>query len=300
VTSPRVLGNDDLETAKRNLLNLASFGLFEDTDRATFAISDRLGLPHRTLTRRLNVTPERERDGADGFDADDLAALREANTLDTQLYDFAREVFEERFAILRSRYGEATGPFDADRLASRMRGAFLIGDRLMPRLTSATVDPSAGVVLSGWYDRFFYAPVSPGSDGRDPSARAACFCRSAGKPIVASKSRLFIRCRKAFATRYRSRSMIASFPRRGRTKTSRTIGGTWRLRSSFRPCPALLSVNIPRSAFARLRSFKQRPPVAPVRLEVSPSDACSFRNLEPRGIHLGLTICGVDRRFPAT
>ena len=41
------LGRDDLEAAKRNLLNLASFGLVEDMDRATFAISDRLGLPQR-------------------------------------------------------------------------------------------------------------------------------------------------------------------------------------------------------------------------------------------------------------
>ena len=169
--SPRILGNDDLETAKRNLLNLTSFGLVEEMDRTILAISARLGLPNRVLTQRLNVAPA----AADAFDADDIAATEEANTLDTQLYDFAREVFEERFASLWSQYGEATGPFDAERLASRMREAFLVGHRCVPRLASATVDASAGVVSSGWYNRFFYSPVSRWLRWAGPECESSLF-----------------------------------------------------------------------------------------------------------------------------
>ena len=112
------------------------------------------------MIQRLNVTPERERDGADGFDADDLAAVREANALDTELYDFARDVFEERFAILRDlmvRRQARSMPTAWHRICIRPSWSAIALSRDWHRQPLTPAPASSCPAVDNW---FFYAPVS--------------------------------------------------------------------------------------------------------------------------------------------
>jgi hypothetical protein len=80
-----------LERAKENLQNRFVVGLTEEFDASLRLMSQRFGWNVKSYTKK-NVTRQKPRN--DTLDTETLALLREANALDIELYQFARELFE--------------------------------------------------------------------------------------------------------------------------------------------------------------------------------------------------------------
>lgn len=83
------LGAEALETAKRNLRNFGVVGLTERFDESFILLRRALGW---RLPMYMSVNAARTEGERLGGSA--LAAIRERNRLDLELYDFARELFE--------------------------------------------------------------------------------------------------------------------------------------------------------------------------------------------------------------
>ncbi len=96
-TPPRTEADaGELERAKQNLLNdYAAVGLAESFDESLLLMMKTFGWAHTPYTAR-NVT--RGRPARDRHSEAELAAIRETNQLDRQLYDFARGLLDERLA----------------------------------------------------------------------------------------------------------------------------------------------------------------------------------------------------------
>ena len=85
-----------LAQAKENLAEkLAVFGLTERFDETLLLLTHALGWKVRGYAR-MNVT--KQRPGKAATDPALLAAIREASAVDVALYEFAREIFEQRLA----------------------------------------------------------------------------------------------------------------------------------------------------------------------------------------------------------
>jgi Sulfotransferase family len=80
-----------LERAKENLQNRFVVGLTEEFDASLRLMSQRFGWNVKSYTKK-NVTRQKPRNNT--LDAETLALLREANALDIELYQFARELFD--------------------------------------------------------------------------------------------------------------------------------------------------------------------------------------------------------------
>ena len=80
-----------LQRAKENLKNRFVVGLTEEFDASLRLMSQRFGWNVKSYTKK-NVTRRKPRN--DTLDAETLALLREANALDIELYQFARELFD--------------------------------------------------------------------------------------------------------------------------------------------------------------------------------------------------------------
>ena len=93
-----------LAQAKENLVQkLAVFGLTERFDETLLLLTKALGWPLRGYAR-MNVTKQRPSKGA--TDPALLAAIRDASTVDVALYEFARELFEQRLAAQPPEFAE--------------------------------------------------------------------------------------------------------------------------------------------------------------------------------------------------
>lgn len=92
---PRALGPADLSLAKENLAKCVSFGLTERVDASMTLICEALGwapfvgFPH--------ANPTLDRTAVSQLDTATLDDLRELTQLDTELYRFATELFEQRW-----------------------------------------------------------------------------------------------------------------------------------------------------------------------------------------------------------
>lgn len=87
-----------LARAKENLVQkIAVFGLTERFDETLLLFTKALGWKTRGYAR-MNVT--RERPSQNAIDPAQLAAIRRDSAIDTALYDFATELFEQRIAGL--------------------------------------------------------------------------------------------------------------------------------------------------------------------------------------------------------
>lgn len=92
--SQMLLSRDALETAKENLSKYFHFvGLTEEFDAGLFLLRRSLGwrLPFYI---KKNITLKKPR--ADEIDVQTLALLREANSFDLELYEFARALFQKK------------------------------------------------------------------------------------------------------------------------------------------------------------------------------------------------------------
>jgi Galactose-3-O-sulfotransferase len=87
----RLADGDTVQRAKENLQNHFVVGLTEEFDASLRLMSERFGWNVKSYTKK-NVTRRKPR--IDTLDAETLASLRRANTLDIELYRFARELFE--------------------------------------------------------------------------------------------------------------------------------------------------------------------------------------------------------------
>ena len=85
-----------LEQAKRNLRDrVRHIGLVERMDESMSRFADLLGLS-RVRSPRENVSPQRVE--VSSLDRETVAAIRAANQLDLELYDYAQELFERQAA----------------------------------------------------------------------------------------------------------------------------------------------------------------------------------------------------------
>jgi hypothetical protein len=80
-----------LARAKENLQNHFVVGLTEEFDASLRLMSQRFGWNVKSYIKK-NVTRQKPRN--DTLDAETLGLLREANALDIELYQFARELFD--------------------------------------------------------------------------------------------------------------------------------------------------------------------------------------------------------------
>jgi hypothetical protein len=87
----RPADHDALERAKQNLRTHFRVGLTEEFDASLQMLSQTFGWKIKAYTKK-NVT--RRKPQIKTLDAETRALLREANALDTELYQFARELFE--------------------------------------------------------------------------------------------------------------------------------------------------------------------------------------------------------------
>lgn len=105
-----------LAQAKTHLVEkIAVFGLTERFDETLLLLTKALGWPLRGYARK-NVT--KKRPSKEATDPALLAAIREASAVDVALYEFAREIFEERIAAQPAEF--------ADELAALRRDAMVV------------------------------------------------------------------------------------------------------------------------------------------------------------------------------
>ena len=91
LNDPKRLTNRGIvQAAKENLRNHFVVGLTEEFDASLRLMSRRFGWKVKSYVKK-NVTDRKDR--IDTVDAETLALLREANALDIELYQFARELF---------------------------------------------------------------------------------------------------------------------------------------------------------------------------------------------------------------
>ncbi len=145
-----------LASALENLRGMATFGLVEHMDRSAVLLADRLGLPGRSMAVRTNVSLGKPVEPSAAL----LQALHEVNVYDNRLYAAARDLFEERWAVLLSRVALADDAAGRRALGARLDKAFRTTARGLPRLSALTADPSRGMVVDGWKPRFRYEPLN--------------------------------------------------------------------------------------------------------------------------------------------
>lgn len=102
---------DALDRAKANLRDFEFVGITERFDESIVLMQRALGLP-TVLYERLHVSPDRP--SADEISEEDRSLIVEMNTLDRELYSFARTLFDERVAS-----GERDLATDAAQLGHR-------------------------------------------------------------------------------------------------------------------------------------------------------------------------------------
>jgi hypothetical protein len=85
-----------LEAAKRNLEQMFCFGLCESMDASMDLLCDKLEVPNRQLTSRMNSGKSSSGDRLTLLTDEEVAIIRAANHYDEQLYAFARTLFEQR------------------------------------------------------------------------------------------------------------------------------------------------------------------------------------------------------------
>ncbi len=95
--------NQMLEIAKSNLNQHFYFGIVEKFDESLILFSNRLGwkLINLFYPVKSNVGKNR-RSGADQISQEDLELIKKYNTLDIELYKYAKNIFEEQVSNLPS------------------------------------------------------------------------------------------------------------------------------------------------------------------------------------------------------
>jgi hypothetical protein len=144
-----------IELAKERLLSLGSFGLVESMDRSVLLISAALGLPPRRLTSRLNAQNDPNRP-MEEWDERDIEIATDANSLDCELYSFAREEFERRWQSLLLEERIAPEPGAEDRLREHLLQRAWTTE---PPMRSGSLGADNGMLLEGWHARFYYEPI---------------------------------------------------------------------------------------------------------------------------------------------
>ncbi|MCM3869125.1 MAG: sulfotransferase family 2 domain-containing protein [Pyrinomonadaceae bacterium] len=94
---PTNAADQSLAVAKQNLQGQITFGLNERFDESLLLFKKRLGWKHVVYSRR-NVT--KSRPGSNEVPASALEVIRKHNSLDLELYEFARQTFDETIHAL--------------------------------------------------------------------------------------------------------------------------------------------------------------------------------------------------------
>jgi len=96
-----------LARARERLSTVAFVGLQERFDDSLMLLADTFGWSPPEGVARLNATPEVEQGSP--VSSEWIAAARQANPLDMELYEIAADLFEERFLAMKKRAAIALG-----------------------------------------------------------------------------------------------------------------------------------------------------------------------------------------------
>jgi hypothetical protein len=152
------------DRARRTLETLEAVGLVERMQESLLLIAGLLGWPPRALPYKLNQTPANGRDALDALLSDNLALIRETNSWDLKLYDFGRQLFDEKLSALRRKLGLAGGETEAgsralEPLRSALVARFLDGPLDGQALRYGRLTHSSGLFLDGWEERVYWPPL---------------------------------------------------------------------------------------------------------------------------------------------
>jgi len=114
----RISGQFDLDRAKDILGNFDFVGIVERYEESLLLMKSRIGGLNKINFEKMNVRSNRKKAArARGFDEHTLNRIREVNTLDTQLYDFAAAVLFERYKCrYQGNLTEALAEFQSNNL----------------------------------------------------------------------------------------------------------------------------------------------------------------------------------------
>ena len=157
VDVPAVLTENSLERAKKRLAEMPFFGLVEDWERTAVLFADAFRLPLRLMNRQENRTDDRD---GDRDNSEFIKAVKAANSLDVQLYEFGRELFDSRFHQVAKKFGL---PHDAkpEEFTEALTHQFMqrhASFSICKSLERLTLPISSGIATQGFTYRY------PGAD----------------------------------------------------------------------------------------------------------------------------------------
>lgn len=153
VTTPARVTEASLQLARQRLAAMPFFGLVEDWPRSAVLFADTFGMPLRYMERNENAGAAQ----CEAVQRDDFRSLtRTMSALDVDLYEFACELFNERYRETAEKFGL---PHDAEPECFRphLKRQFLQrGEHLQDcrRIHSASVSISEGLVTQGFPFRY--------------------------------------------------------------------------------------------------------------------------------------------------
>lgn len=160
----------DLDVAISRLAGMRFFGLVEDLGWSAALFADAYGLPLRPISSRLNVTREQ----SDSISPEERQWLRDSDSLDVSLYEFARELFDSRVRDLRRKY-ELPDDARPEDLEAPLLRSFLETEQGLSLIHSGEVGMSDGVLCEGFHPRFFHAPWDRWIRWSGPGLRSTIF-----------------------------------------------------------------------------------------------------------------------------